>query len=193
MRIDRGRWVRINENKLIDLLKNKGDKKAAGILVKLYYKEIFSYVFKQTRNEELSKDLTQEIFISMLKSIGGFNEERASFRTWIYKIASNKIIDNYRSTYYKYSTIVDELDEGLIGEDNGIEEGFELKERVNEVMDIVNTLNANLQQIFRLKIFGDMTFSEIGVLLELSESTVKTRYYATVRKIKALLEVETYV
>lgn len=193
MRIDRGRWVRINENKLIDLLKNKGDKKAAGILVKLYYKEIFSYVFKQTRNEELSKDLTQEIFISMLKSIGGFNEERASFRTWIYKIASNKIIDNYRSTYYKYSTIVDELDEGLIGEGNGIEEGFELKERVNEVMDIVNTLNANLQQIFRLKIFGDMTFSEIGVLLELSESTVKTRYYATVRKIKALLEVETYV
>ncbi|MGG5461290.1 RNA polymerase sigma factor [Clostridium sp. B9] len=177
----------------MDLLKNKGDKKAAGILVKLYYKEIFSYVFKQTRNEELSKDLTQEIFISMLKSIGGFNEERASFRTWIYKIASNKIIDNYRSTYYKYSTIVDELDEGLIGEDNGIEEGFELKERVNEVMDIVNTLNANLQQIFRLKIFGDMTFSEIGVLLELSESTVKTRYYATVRKIKALLEVETYV
>lgn len=129
----------------------------------------------------------------MLKSIGGFNEERASFRTWIYKIASNKIIDNYRSTYYKYSTIVDELDEGLIGEGNGIEEGFELKERVNEVMDIVNTLNANLQQIFRLKIFGDMTFSEIGVLLELSESTVKTRYYATVRKIKALLEVETYV
>lgn len=128
----------------------------------------------------------------MLKSIEGFNEEKASFRTWLYKIASNKIIDNYRSAYYKYSTIVDEFDESLVGQENYVEESFEIKERVNEVMEIVNTLNANLQQIFRLKIFGNMTFSEIGALLELSESTVKTRYYTTIKKIKKVLEVKTY-
>lgn len=126
----------------------------------------------------------------MLKSIEGFNEEKASFRTWLYKIASNKIIDNYRSAYYKYSTIVDEFDESLVGQENYLEESFEFKERVNEVMEIVNTLNANLQQIFRLKIFGDMTFFEIGALLELSESTVKTRYYTTIKKIKKVLEVK---
>ncbi|MDZ5253600.1 sigma-70 family RNA polymerase sigma factor [Clostridium sp. LIBA-8841] len=180
----------INEKKLITLVKKKNDKRAAGELVKSYYKEIFAYVFRQTSNEELSKDLTQEIFISMLKSIESFDERKASFRTWLYKIASNKIIDNYRSTYYKYVTIVDEIDEGLIGYENELEESFQLKEDVNEILEVLNTLNTDLQQILRLKIFGDMTFGEIASLTEISESTVKTRYYATIRKIKKVLEVK---
>ncbi|WP_288679399.1 sigma factor, partial [uncultured Clostridium sp.] len=62
-----------------------------------------------------------------LKSLGGFDDEKASFRTWLYKIASNKIIDNYRSTYYKYVTVVDEFEEGLVGYENDLEESFQLK------------------------------------------------------------------
>lgn len=71
----------ISEKKLIKLVKEKGNKSAAGELVQLYYKDIFTYVFRQTQNEELSKDLTQEIFVSMLKSIYLFNSKKASFRT----------------------------------------------------------------------------------------------------------------
>lgn len=67
---------------------------------------------------------------------------------------------------------------------------MELKEDINEILDIVKTFNTNYQQIFRLKVFGDMTFSDIGSLLEMSESTVKTRYYSTIRKIKKLLVVK---
>ena len=170
--------------------KNKGNKSAAGDLVQLYYKDIFTYVFRQTQNEELSKDLTQEIFIAMLKSIDRFDDKKASFKTWLYKIASNKIIDSYRSTYYKYVTVVEEVYEDTLVNESGLEESLELKEDINEILDIVKTFNTNYQQIFRLKVFGDMTFSDIGSLLEMSESTVKTRYYSTIRKIKKLLVVK---
>ncbi|MDZ5044228.1 sigma-70 family RNA polymerase sigma factor, partial [Clostridium perfringens] len=155
-----------------------------------YYKEIFAYVFRQTSNEELSKDLTQEIFISMLKSLGGFDDEKASFRTWLYKIASNKIIDNYRSTYYKYVTVVDEFEEGLVGYENDLEESFQIKEDAKEILEIINTLNTSIQQILRLKIFGGMTFLEIASLIDMSESTVKTKYYSSIKKIKKILEVK---
>lgn len=180
----------INETKLIKRVKDKGDKRAAGELVQLYYKDIFYYVFKQTKNEELSKDLTQEIFISVLKSMDRFDDKKASFRTWLYKIASNKIIDNYRSAYYKYVTVVDEIEEYIGSYDQGIEKGLELKEDVEKVLEMVNTFNTNLQQIFRLRIFAELTFKEISVLLDMSESTVKTRYYSTIRKIKKELEVK---
>lgn len=156
----------------------------------MYYKDIFTYVFRQTQNEELSKDLTQEVFIAMLKSIDRFDDNKASFKTWLYKIASNKIIDSYRSTYYKYVTVVEEIYEDTLVNESGLEESLELKEDVNEILDIVKTFNTNYQQIFRLKVFGDMTFSDIGSLLEISESTVKTRYYSTIRKIKKLLVVK---
>lgn len=126
----------------------------------------------------------------MLKSIERFDDQKASFKTWLYKIASNKIIDSYRSTYYKYVTVVENIEEDSLIYESGLEESLEMKEDVNEILDIVNTFNTNHQQIFRLKVFGDMTFSEIGSLLEISESTVKTRYYSTIKKIKKLLVVK---
>ena len=126
----------------------------------------------------------------MLKSLGGFDDEKASFRTWLYKIASNKIIDNYRSTYYKYVTVVDEFEEGLVGYENDLEESFQLKEEAKEILEIINTLNTSIQQILRLKIFGGMTFLEIASLIDMSESTVKTKYYSSIKKIKKILEVK---
>lgn len=156
----------------------------------MYYTDIFTYVFKQTQNEELSKDLTQEIFVSMLKSIDRYDNKKASFKTWLYKISNNKIIDTYRSTYYKYVTLVEEIDEYTLTVENGLEESLELKQEINDILDIVKTFNTNYQEIFRLKAFGDMTFSDIASLLEISESTVKTRYYSTIRKIKKLLAVK---
>ena len=126
----------------------------------------------------------------MLKSLGGFDDEKASFRTWLYKIASNKIIDNYRSTYYKYVTVVDEFEEGLVGYENDLEESFQIKEDAKEILDIINTLNTSIQQILRLKIFGGMTFLEIASIIDMSESTVKTKYYSSIKKIKKILEVK---
>lgn len=177
------------EEKLIKLIKTKGDKKAASELISIYYKDIYTYVFRQIKNQELAKDLTQEIFISVLKSIISFDGSKSSFKTWLYKISSNKIIDYYRSKYYRYTSLVEEIDNYDIVSSYDLEGDFQLKEEVAEVMDIVNTLSSNLQQIFRLKIFADMTFRDIGNLLELSESTVKTRYYSTIRKIQKVLEV----
>lgn len=181
----------IKEKKLISLVV-KGDKVAAGELVNFYYKDIYIYVFNQTRDRELSKDLTQEIFISVLKSITNYEGKKSSFKNWVYKIASNKIVDYYRSKYYRYTTIVEEIDIYDFRAAHNVEYDFEIKEVVEEVMNVVNRLSSNIQEIFRLKVFGEMTFREISNLLDISESTVKTRYYSSVRQIKKLLEEENY-
>ena len=70
----------------------------------------------------------------MLKSIYRFDETKASFKTWLYKIASNKIIDSYRSTYYKYVIVVEEVEELAIGYENSLERSVQLKEDINEIL-----------------------------------------------------------
>lgn len=55
------------EQKLIKRIKKKQDKEAANTLISYYYKEIYAYVYRQTGNEELAKDLTQDIFIQILQ------------------------------------------------------------------------------------------------------------------------------
>ena len=179
-----------NELKLIENIQKKRSREASNIIIKTYYKEIYMYIYKQLSDKELSLDITQEVFINMIKSIDTYNKKKCSFRTWLYKIASNKIIDYYRSKSYKQLMKLQCIDEIDIKSDLSIEEDFIKEERIKEILNIVNGFESNLQQIFRLKIFSDMTFKDIGNLLDISESTVKTKYYSLMKKIKSIVEEE---
>lgn len=170
--------------RLIKKIKKRNSRSAADELISNYYKEIYVYVFKQTSDKELSMDLTQEIFISMLKSLHSFDDSKAAFRTWIYRIATNKVVDYFRSKNYKYTTIVETIEEKQIEDTTDFTIRLEHKEDVKKIQGIVNKLSSEHQEIFRLKIFLESTFLEISKILDISESTVKTKYYSILKKIK---------
>ena len=54
---------------------------------------ISAYAYRQTARKEDALDLTQEIMIAALRSLKTFNAGKASFRTWLYRVASHKIVD----------------------------------------------------------------------------------------------------
>jgi RNA polymerase sigma-70 factor (ECF subfamily) len=92
----------LNELRLIKRIVRHGDLAAADELIRSYYDEIYGLLRKQVSHPENAKDLTQEVFISMLRTIAGYGPKRgAGFRTWLYKIATNKVVDYFRSRSYK--------------------------------------------------------------------------------------------
>ena len=74
----------------------RGSRAAAEELIRRYYDEIYRYAFRQTGQKETAMDITQEIFIAGLQSLPYYDEKKAGFRTWIYRIATHKIIDSRR-------------------------------------------------------------------------------------------------
>lgn len=172
------------DKKLIRRIKKRSSRAAANELVSRYYREIYIYVYKQTCDRELSMDLTQDIFISTLQSIDSYDENKASFRTWLYKIATYRLVDYYRSKFYKYKDITVPIEGLEMCDREDIAVTVENRQAIYEVIDIVNKLDAAAQQIFRLKFFAEYTFSEIASTLEMPESTVKTKYYSMLRKIR---------
>lgn len=170
--------------RLIKKIKKRNSRSAADELISNYYKEIYIYVFKQTSDKETSMDITQEIFISMLKSLDSFDENKSSFRTWLYRIATNKVVDYFRSKNYKYTNLIETIEDKQIEDITDFTVNLEHKEDVEKIQVIVNKLSSEHQEIFRLKIFLQATFLEISKILELSESTVKTKYYSIIKKIK---------
>ncbi|WP_273130882.1 RNA polymerase sigma factor [Bacillus weihaiensis] len=175
--------------KLVKKIQKKSSEAAANELIAMYYHEMFSFVYKQTVDRELAKDLTQEIFISMLKTIHGF-DGRATFRTWLYKIANSRLIDFYRSKQYRLLKQSYEWNELLQDEGRTFTLDIEKKEEVQSVMNVLLRFPEENQQIVRLKFFGEQTFTEIAHHLGLVESTVKTKYYSTIRKLQKLLKEE---
>jgi RNA polymerase sigma factor (sigma-70 family) len=180
----------VMEKVWIRKVQRKGDERAANELVALYYQPIFAYVYKQTFNKELSLDLTQEIFIGMLQSIHGFDREKASFKTWLYRIATNHVVDYFRSRSYKYERIVDSMEEVDVPEDYDFTLELEYREVIEQTSELINELDPFSQQVMRLKLFAEHTFQEIASLLERPESSVKTRYYTVMKKLKQRMEAE---
>lgn len=74
-----------------------------------YYDEIYIFVLRQIDDEDAALDLTQDIFIAVLQSISAYKREVASFRTWLYRIATNKIID-YRKRYLPIIVEIEDVD-----------------------------------------------------------------------------------
>lgn len=176
------------EKQWIKKIKRNANHFAANELISKYYKEIYAFMYKQTLDAELSLDLTQEVFISVLKTIGGYDDKKALFRTWLYKVASNRLVDYYRSRHYKYNQLAVSLEEFDFDDGKDIIISLEYKQDIEKVTYIINQLNASSQQIMRLKLFGEYTLQEIAEMENIPLSTVKTRYYSALKPMKQILK-----
>lgn len=177
-----------NEKKWIKQIKKNGNEAAANALILSYYKEMYAFVYKQTLDSELSLDLTQEIFISVMKSMRNYDSKKASFRTWVYRLASNRLVDYYRSKSYTYTQIEQSIENYEFEDHYDMAVTLENKEDYEKVNAIVNELDAKLQQTIRLKLFGEYTLQEIASIETIPLSTVKTRYYAALKIIRKRME-----
>ncbi len=66
----------------------QGDPRALDELVRAYQSRVYSFAMRMCRNVEDAKDILQETFLGVIRSIGEFREE-SRFTTWLYRIASN--------------------------------------------------------------------------------------------------------
>lgn len=175
-----------DDKRLIRNIKRKNDRKAADELFERYYREIYAYVYKQCCDKELSMDITQDIFLAAFKGLHGFDEKRSGFRTWLYRIASNKITDYYRSRQHKYSVIEMPLDDfgDELPDDHDLLEKLITEEHIASLMETVSQYGQAWVYIFQMKCFEEKTFAEIAKELNISQNTVKTRYYTIINRLR---------
>jgi RNA polymerase sigma-70 factor (ECF subfamily) len=161
---------------LLRRIQRNGDRVAADALIRLYYDEIFRFVRKQTAHEDAAFDLTQDIFIGMLRTLAHYDGKKAGFRTWLYKIAANKTVDYFRS---RAANPVETLpiDEVEPVDESDFTRKIEDSDFAGRVCAYLSALPGDTQRIFRLHVFGGYTFREVAEGLEMPESTVKTTYY----------------
>lgn len=176
----------VKEKNLIRKIKLFGSTKAAEALVKQYYDEIYYFAARQVNDKEMAYDLTQEIFISMLHSIGSYQEKKASFRTWLYRIAANKIIDCRRKNVPKTIPLeeIETTEEKFFAEQTDYIDSMMKKELLLKIESYVSAFPTDIQQIFRLHIYGGQTFIEIAALIGIPEASVKSKYYRLLKQIR---------
>jgi RNA polymerase sigma-70 factor (ECF subfamily) len=131
-------------------------------------------------NPEDALDLTQESFIAALRSLPSFDPQKASFRTWLYRIATHKTIDSLRRFH---PVTVPLTDETLLSEDD-FATNISDKELLSEIEKSIRSLDPALQEIYRLRLYGDYSFPEISKITRQPEAKIKAQYYRLMQKLR---------
>ncbi len=76
-----------------------GDRKALGVLVTRHQPWIYNIAFRMVLTPEDAEDVTQEILIKMITKLSSFNPSKAAFRTWLYRVVANHVINMKKRGY----------------------------------------------------------------------------------------------
>ena len=136
-----------------------------------YYPDVYKFTLSLCRNAELAEEITQETFFKALKSIDSY-KGNSSFSTWLCKIAKN----TFYSYAKKHSRQTDYSLEIVIS-DEDIEARFADKETVYAIHKVLHKLNEPYKEVFWLRTFGELSFSQIGELFGKTESWARVTYY----------------
>ena len=165
--------------RLVRAIVRTGSRAKADTLVRAYYDEILRFALRQITSAEDARDVTQEIFVAELRGLPGFDPRRASFRTWLYRIASNKVIDWLRSSRSTSATVsLEELDcevsDGC-DEMGGLSELSANSTRAARIGELLCTYPDDVQRIVRLRVYAERPFGEIAEIVHMPEAAVKAR------------------
>ncbi|WP_042454723.1 RNA polymerase sigma factor [Neobacillus dielmonensis] len=156
------------------------------VLVRRHYKLVYSFLYRMTGDKELTKDLTQETFIKLLKNISKY-QPSADFKSWLLTLASNHAKDYFKSRAHKDRLHTYELTNQDIRSEKGVSSIFERNERRKEIKQALEHLPSYQREAILLKYFNDMKISEIAVVTNSSVPTVKSRLKQGLEKLKTYL------
>ena len=160
----------------------QGDKGAFGDLYERYMGDIYRYIFYRVSHQQDAEDLTESVFIKAWKGLGMYRGE-VPFKTWIFRIANNTVIDHYR-TRKEYLP----LDEGsLVSEQHDMEDKLLSEEKMIQLADIISRLSPIHQHVLILRFINGLCVRDVAQILDRSESAVKTLQYRALKAARAFL------
>src|SRR5574341_1591695 len=90
--------VRVTEPSNLELVRRaqRGEVEAIGVLYDLHYQAVFRYFKARVGDPQTAEDLTGELFRRMLTSLPGYRAIGEPFRAWLFRLAHQHMVDNYR-------------------------------------------------------------------------------------------------
>lgn len=154
-------------------------------IYRLYYLDVYKFIISYSGNQNDSEDLTQEVFIRVLKNLSKHNYS-ASTKTWIFSIAKHVVIDHYRKSKFTIA-----LKEGffkqLVSNERVPIDYVEHNELKNYVHETISKLKPNYRLVLILRGINEFSIKETAEILDFSESKVKVVYHRALKQLEQKL------
>ncbi|MBS3818182.1 sigma-70 family RNA polymerase sigma factor [bacterium] len=170
-----------------------GEKRAFEMIVRRYQKPLFNYIQRMVGNRELALDLTQDIFVKIYSSLDSYRFQY-KFRTWMFKIASNSLIDYFRKkridTFsYEQKEKRDSPSTFQIPDDeDSVVKTFELSNLRKRIEQALEKIPPQMRELFVWRHINEFSYKEIAEIKEMPVGTIKNKVFQAKEMLRRLLE-----
>ena len=147
-----------------------------------YFSVVYKYILYLSRDPLTAEEITQETFFKAMKKIGSFRGD-CSIRVWLCQIAKNLYYDQLKKQS-RFEELPEEYGESTASPENDM-----VRETDRKVINkILHSLKEPYKEVFTLRTYGELSFSEIAELFQKTTSWARVTYHRARIMIKEEME-----
>jgi RNA polymerase sigma-70 factor (ECF subfamily) len=167
-----------------------GDATAFKELYKTYHRRVYSHCLRMTRNATEAEDLTQDVFVQLIRKLNTFRGE-ASFATWLHRLTVNVVLMHFRKPAFRMEQTTDSGDvpaRVVAGTDNPSR--MSLIDQIS-LDRAIQQLAPGYRAVFILHDVEGYEHEQIGKILGCAVGTSKSQLHKARMKLRRLLRART--
>lgn len=167
----------------------RGNTQVFNQLVEQWQPRIYSLAYRYFNSHDEAQEITQKTFIRVYKKLHSLDDHKA-FPAWIYRIAHNLCRDETRRTGRRRAESMDALDTPRVVKSiaGNPEQPLQQKELGHILQQALQQLPPEQRMVVIMKEYEELKFREIAEVLDLPESTVKSRTYYGLRSLRGIFD-----
>lgn len=144
-----------------------------------HFSNVYKYILSISQNEAIAEEVVQETFFKAMKNIKQFNG-KCKLYVWLCQIAKNTYYDIYKKLK-KYNLTSNNNDS--FSESN-LEINYIDKETSEKLHVLLHKMKEPYKEVFTLRVFGELSFSQIGELFNKTDSWARLVFYRAKKKLQ---------
>ena len=174
----------------VELIKRilSGDETAFADLIRKYQRQVHTHALGKIGDFHIAEDITQETFLQVYQNLETLNDPR-QFSRWLYSIVNHLCIAWHRKnriqTQSLEETHISEIEREAYSRYITTEHAKTITEAQRDLVEkLLGELKESDREVITLHYFEEMTSSEIGMYLGVSENTIKSRLHRARQRLK---------
>ncbi|MEO3945994.1 sigma-70 family RNA polymerase sigma factor [Gorillibacterium sp. CAU 1737] len=143
-----------------------------------HFSDVYKYVFSLSQNETIAEEVTQDTFFKAMKHMDRFNGT-CKLSVWLCQIAKN----TYFSHYQKQQRFAPALAPEVPGPAD-VERDYLNRESAKRLHGLVHRLKEPYKEVFMLRVYGELSFRQIGDLFGKTDSWARLIFYRAKKQLQ---------
>ena len=157
-----------------------------------YADRLYGYFYKRCGQRELAEDLTSTVFVRFLKALPTLEWRGLPLEAWLFRTASNALIDHWRRAGTHMEVVPDDDDDDAPWDPPSLDaspaEHAEIAMDAERIREVMRGLSARDQEVLDLRFFAGLEAMEMGQILNISANHASVLVYRALSRLRSLYQ-----